>query len=90
MALGRGDELDACAAACLFAEDTGHRVGQPGNQSCRDLAAVRARQGRLADAERDRWRRVIDSPPANAPASVRYAGGLPELEGIALRATIWQ
>ena len=71
--LGGGDELDAGAAARFLAEDTGYRVGQPGNQSGRDLAAVGARQGRLADAERDRWCRVIDSPSADAPASERYA-----------------
>jgi hypothetical protein len=72
-ALGSGDELDAGAAAGLLAEDAGDRVGQPGDEPCRDLAAAGARQGRFTDAERDRWRAVIGSPPANAPASPRYA-----------------
>ena len=49
------------------------RVGQPCNESCRDLVAVGARQGRLTDAERDPRRGVIDSPSANAPAPLQYA-----------------
>ena len=56
---GSGDEFDAGPASHLLAEDIGHRVGERGYEPCRDLVAVGAGQGRLADAERECWRGVI-------------------------------
>jgi hypothetical protein len=79
-----GEELAAADADAGDERAVGHAqgLGRPavvaeggegGDQPRRDLAAVGARQGRLADAERDRGRGVIGHPSADAPASGRHA-----------------